>query len=50
MAAKAATLTFMVGGPADRFSEAETILSQMGKNVVHCGSVSSGQVGVAINR
>ena len=44
MAAKAATLTFMVGGPTSRFEEAHSILSLMGKNVVHCGDVSTGQV------
>lgn len=44
MAAKGATLTFMVGGPTDKFEEAKEILSLMGKNVVHCGAVSTGQV------
>lgn len=44
MAAKNAGLTFMVGGPADSFTEAKEILSILGKNVVHCGDVSTGQV------
>ena len=44
MAAKGATLTFMVGGPEGSFSQAKDILSLMGKNVVHCGDVSTGQV------
>lgn len=44
MAAKNATLTFMVGGPEAKFPEAKELLSLMGKNVVHCGGVSSGQV------
>ena len=44
MAAKGATLTFMVGGPEDKFLKAKELLSLMGKNVVHCGEVSTGQV------
>lgn len=43
--AQAGTLTFMVGGPTPHFEKARNILSQMGKNLVHCGTqVGSGQV------
>lgn len=49
MAAKGATLTFMVGGPEDKFPEAKEILSLMGKNVVHCGDVSTGQAAKICN-
>lgn len=45
-AAKQALLTFMVGGPDSKFPEAQEILQNMGKNVVHCGAVGTGQVGV----
>ena len=34
----------MVGGPEDKFLKAKELLSLMGKNVVHCGEVSTGQV------
>lgn len=44
VAARDALLTFMVGGPAERFEEAKSILDNMGKNVVHCGKVGTGQV------
>ena len=42
--AKQALLTFMVGGPETSFDAAKSILENMGKNVVHCGAVSTGQV------
>ena len=44
-AAKQALLTFMVGGPDPKFPDAQEILQNMGKNVVHCGAVGTGQVG-----
>lgn len=44
VAARDALLTFMVGGPESKFEEAKGILSKMGKNVVHCGGVGTGQV------
>lgn len=34
----------MVGGPESKFEEAKKLLSLMGKNVVHCGPVGTGQV------
>ena len=45
IAARDATLTFMVGGSEENFSIAEKILINIGKNVVHCGAVGTGQVG-----
>ena len=44
IAAKDGTLTFMVGGKADEFTIAEELLNNMGKNVIHCGAVGTGQV------
>lgn len=41
--AKAATLTFMVGGTEDAFRRAEPILSAMGKRSIHCGPSGAGQ-------
>uniref|UniRef100_F1LCS6 3-hydroxyisobutyrate dehydrogenase n=1 Tax=Ascaris suum TaxID=6253 RepID=F1LCS6_ASCSU len=41
--AKNATLTFMVGGDETSFRQANEILKFMGKNVIHCGKVGSGQ-------
>ena len=35
--ATAATLTFMVGGSAQAFTRAQTILEKMGKTIVHAG-------------
>lgn len=49
MAAKNAALTFMVGGPAVSFDEAKKYLSVMGKNVVHCGDVGTGQAAKICN-
>ena len=45
VAARDALLTFMVGGPDKYFAPAKDLLSNMGKNVVHCGPVGTGQVG-----
>ncbi|XP_066300324.1 3-hydroxyisobutyrate dehydrogenase, mitochondrial-like [Branchiostoma lanceolatum] len=42
-AAAAATLTFMVGGRQEEFEAAKELLQFMGKNVVYCGDVGSGQ-------
>lgn len=41
-AAEAGTLTFMVGGSDSDFDEASKLLSHMGQNIVHCGSVGMG--------
>ena len=48
IAARDATLTFMVGGQEDNFAIAEEILQHIGKNVVHCGAVGTGQVTIFI--
>lgn len=43
--AEAGTLTFMVGGKKEDFEKAkEKALQYMGKNIVHCGDISMGQV------
>lgn len=45
-AAKDRLLTFMVGGKESAFAEAKVYLDMMGKNVIHCGAVGTGQVSV----
>ena len=47
--AKAATLTFMVGGSAHAFARGKPILERMGKRVVHCGDAGNGQVAKICN-
>ncbi|KYQ88873.1 3-hydroxyisobutyrate dehydrogenase [Tieghemostelium lacteum] len=47
--AEAGTLTFMVGGKEKDFELAKPILSCMGKNIVHCGDVGTGQVAKVCN-
>ncbi|NBA97605.1 3-hydroxyisobutyrate dehydrogenase [Pseudomonas sp. R5(2019)] len=47
--ATAGTLTFMVGGSVNDFDLAQPILSAMGKNIVHCGNSSNGQVAKVAN-
>ncbi|CAG8661094.1 6469_t:CDS:2, partial [Ambispora leptoticha] len=48
--AEAATLTFMVGASTNEdFDRAKPILSQMGKNIVHCGKIGSGQIAKMCN-
>jgi 3-hydroxyisobutyrate dehydrogenase len=47
--AKAATLTFMVGGAADAFARGKPILERMGKRVVHCGDAGNGQAAKICN-
>lgn len=44
-----ATLTFMVGGPTAAFEQAKKALSDMGKNIVHCGDSGNGQVAKVAN-
>lgn len=48
-AAKNATLTFMVGGKESEFEAVKEILFCMGENVVHCGSVGTGQAAKICN-
>src|SRR6204780_1312265 len=47
--AKAATLTFMVGGSAHAFARGKPVLERMGKRVVHCGEAGNGQVAKICN-
>jgi len=47
--AKAATLTFMVGGAAEAFARGKPILERMGKRVVHCGDAGNGQAAKICN-
>jgi len=47
--AKAASLTFMVGGAAEAFARGASILQRMGKRVVHCGDAGNGQVAKICN-
>jgi 3-hydroxyisobutyrate dehydrogenase len=49
MGAEAATLTFMVGGPAEAFRAAEPILLRMGRAAIHCGEAGAGQAAKACN-
>ncbi len=43
------TLTFMVGGSAFAFDQAQPLLAAMGKNIVHCGANGNGQVAKIAN-
>src|SRR5262249_21812374 len=45
----AATLTFMVGGSAQAFTRAESILQKMGKTIVHAGGAGNGQAAKICN-
>ncbi|WP_290611613.1 3-hydroxyisobutyrate dehydrogenase [Arsukibacterium sp. UBA3155] len=47
--AKAGTLTFIVGGAAQDFENAHTVLSNMGKNLFHAGAIGAGQVAKICN-
>ncbi len=47
--AKAATLTFMVGGSNKAFEHGKPILERMGKRVVHCGEAGNGQAAKICN-
>lgn len=47
--AAAGTLTFMVGGSADAFTKAETVLKHMGARIVHCGEAGNGQAAKICN-
>ncbi len=47
--AKAATLTFIVGGSDEAFSKANAILRYMGKNVFHAGKAGDGQMAKICN-
>lgn len=47
--AAAGTLTFMVGGTPADFAAAKPFLEAMGKKIVHCGEVGTGQVAKICN-
>jgi 3-hydroxyisobutyrate dehydrogenase-like beta-hydroxyacid dehydrogenase len=47
--AKAATLVFMVGGPAPAVERARPVLSVMGKHVFHLGPIGAGHAMKSIN-
>jgi 3-hydroxyisobutyrate dehydrogenase len=47
--AAAGTLTFMVGGPDEAVTRANTYLAQMGKTIVHCGGPGTGQAAKICN-
>ncbi|MPW21672.1 3-hydroxyisobutyrate dehydrogenase [Paraburkholderia sp. CNPSo 3157] len=47
--AAAGTLTFMVGGSAQVYEQVKPVLISMGKNIVHCGDTSTGQVAKICN-
>jgi 3-hydroxyisobutyrate dehydrogenase len=47
--AKAASLTFMVGGSKEAFAAGEPVLAHMGKRVVHCGAAGAGQAAKICN-
>ena len=47
--AQAGTLTFMVGGSAQAFVRAESILQKMGKTIVHAGGPGNGQAAKICN-
>ncbi|MDF9618197.1 3-hydroxyisobutyrate dehydrogenase [Pseudomonas entomophila] len=47
--AAAGTLTFMVGASAELFATLQPVLAQMGRNIVHCGEVGTGQIAKICN-
>lgn len=47
--AQAGTLTFMVGASAEHFEVLKPVLARMGKNIVHCGDVGTGQIAKICN-
>jgi 3-hydroxyisobutyrate dehydrogenase len=47
--AQAGTLTFMVGASEDHFTVLKPILAQMGRTIVHCGDIGTGQIAKICN-
>jgi 3-hydroxyisobutyrate dehydrogenase len=47
--ARDATLTIMVGGPADLFEECRPIFEVLGRSVIHCGEIGMGEVVKVVN-
>jgi len=48
--AKEATLSIMVGGPADALERVRPVLSALGTTIVHCGDSGAGQIAKACNQ
>jgi 2-hydroxy-3-oxopropionate reductase len=48
--AKEATLSIMVGGPADALERVRPVLSSLGTTIVHCGDSGAGQIAKACNQ
>lgn len=49
MGAEAGTLTFMVGGSGEDFTDAADIFEVMGRRIVHCGGPGAGQAAKVCN-
>jgi 3-hydroxyisobutyrate dehydrogenase len=47
--AQAGTLTFMVGASDEHFEVLKPVLAKMGKNIVHCGDIGTGQIAKMCN-
>jgi 3-hydroxyisobutyrate dehydrogenase len=47
--AEAGTLTFMVGAEPELFEQIKPVLAHMGRNLVHCGGVGTGQTAKICN-
>jgi 3-hydroxyisobutyrate dehydrogenase len=47
--ARAATLTFMVGGAPEAFVRGKPVLERVGKRIVHCGPAGNGQAAKICN-
>jgi 3-hydroxyisobutyrate dehydrogenase len=47
--AQAGTLTFMVGASAEHFEVLKPVLAKMGKTLVHCGDIGTGQIAKICN-
>ncbi|MEG0860700.1 MAG: 3-hydroxyisobutyrate dehydrogenase [Pseudomonas sp.] len=47
--AAAGTLTFMVGASDELFTTLQPVLAQMGRNIVHCGAIGTGQIAKICN-
>jgi 3-hydroxyisobutyrate dehydrogenase len=47
--ARAATLTFMVGGAPEAFARGKPVLERMGRRIVHCGPAGNGQAAKICN-
>jgi 3-hydroxyisobutyrate dehydrogenase len=48
--ARNATLSIMVGGPAETFAKVEPLFRLMGKTITHCGVLGSGQLTKLVNQ